>query len=59
VAGSIERKIRHLAKLYQLLKIQGQTDSITYSFIFFALGKIRKFIRSYFRLFWAQGPSGD
>lgn len=37
-----------LAKFYWPLEIQGQTDSTMHSFKFFALGKIRKFILSYF-----------
>ena len=48
-----EYSILDLAQFYQPLETQGQTDSIVHSFIFFTLGKIRKFILSYFRLFWA------
>lgn len=42
--GATEGDLFDLAKLYRLLKIQGQVDSIMHSLEFFALGKIRKFI---------------
>ena len=54
-----EYSILDLAPFYQPLEIQGQTDSIVHSLIFFAVGKIRKFILSYFRPFWALECSGD
>lgn len=48
-----QRSTPDLAKLYWPPEVQGQTDSTLHSLIFFALEEIRKFILSYFGLFWA------